>query len=66
MALPERLGRMNAASDQARQSAIVWSGWRGLNSRPLDPQIGGLMSSRAAERATTVSGVGGECRVIPC
>jgi hypothetical protein len=38
MALPERLGRMNAASDQARQSAIVWSGWRDLNSRPLDPQ----------------------------
>jgi hypothetical protein len=28
------------------------SGWRDLNSRPLDPQIGGLVFSRSAERAT--------------
>ena len=28
------------------------SGWRDLNSRPLDPQIGGLVFSRSSERAT--------------
>jgi hypothetical protein len=54
------------ACDQTCADKVLrLSGWRDLKSRPLDPQIGGLMSSRAAERATMDSGVGGECRVIP-
>jgi hypothetical protein len=62
--IEHELARRDPAGSPIRKGDLK-SGWRDLNSRPLDPQIGGLMSSRAAERATTVSGVSEECRVIP-
>jgi hypothetical protein len=33
-------------SDEVGRRRSVWSGWRDLNSRPLDPQIGGDLSVR--------------------
>jgi len=30
---------------------IVGSGWRDLNSRPLDPQIGGSLNATATQRS---------------
>jgi hypothetical protein len=32
-------------SDEVGWDGSVWSGWRDLNSRPLDPQIGPLRLS---------------------
>jgi hypothetical protein len=40
------------SGQSACDKGMYRSGWRDLNSRPLDPQIGGLVLSSSGERAT--------------